>query len=363
MRPEDTPRRADLPTIRVRARAYFDLVRDGVDVRIRSLVDLDVPLDAGRDLHPVARCNLVHGGQLVEATYLGLDGGAFLPATLEPLRYAGGLFLLGSSRASPDEQIPDLATLVSVHHDMDVLGERTVHRISGRVRDRWHTEFRDEQTITDLGREIDLDAIRPSVDEVREAASSLLVVHGGSLHVRAPLPYWTLPYRDADPRPQLVLPQTRDVNRGVTAFAHDRRDDAMAFADLPSVRGRRRPGAPEGSIEAEPGWRSEDDLSWVARTFGGQWVRDLDPIVPELSADGIHAWHLAANASGVLRDGGRPEARTILAGVLTLRDEIARTPALTDYGFWLDKTRSLADRLIHIEGMAPAPDVAFPSSC
>ncbi|MGU3660942.1 hypothetical protein [Methylobacterium fujisawaense] len=358
MRPENTPGRADLPTTRVRARAYFDLVQDGVDVRIRSLVDLDVPSDAGRDLQPIARCNLVHGGRLVEATYLGLDGGAFLPATIEPLRFAGGMLLLGRSVAQPDEDILDLAALTSMHPDMEVLAKPARHRVSGLVRDRWRTEFRDEQAISDAGLKIDLDAVRPRVDDVREAASRMLLVREGKLHVRAPLPFWTLPYRDANPRPQLVLPQDGDVNRGVTAFAHDRIDDAMAFADLPSVRGRRRPGAPEGSIEAEPGWHSEDDLSWVARTFGSSWVRDLDPIVPELSAEGVGAWHSAANAPGILREGGRAEARNILAGVHALRDEIAATPAFDAQRFWIDKTRTLADRLIHIEGMAPEPRAA-----
>lgn len=352
MRPEDTPGRADLPTTRVRVHAYFDLVRGGADVRIRILVDLDVPHDAGRDLQPVARCHVVQGRQLAEATYLGLDGAAFLPAAALPLRLAAGMLPLGRSYSRPDDQVLDLAALTSMHPDLEVLGESARHRVSGLVRDRWRTEFRDEQTISDPGLGIDLNAVRPTVDEVREAASRMLLVRDGKLHVRAPLPFWTLPYRDANPRPQLVLPQDGDVNRGVTAFAHDRLDDAMAFADLPSVRGRRRPGAPEGSIEAEPGWRSEDDLSWVARTFGGHWVRDLDPIVPELSADGVRAWHLAANAPGILREGGRTEALNILAGVHALRDEIAATPAFDAQRFWIDKTRTLAERLIHIEGMA-----------
>jgi hypothetical protein len=113
-------------------------------------------------------------------------------------------------------------------------------------------------------------------------------------------------------------------------------------------------------LEVEAGWRSGDDLSWVAQELGRYWLRNLDPVVHELSADGVRAWHHAVNAPGTLRSGDRQEARIILAGVLALREEIARTPSLEPYGFWLDKTRALADRLVHIEGMNPSLKPATP---
>jgi hypothetical protein len=360
MRPEDTPGRSDLPTVRVHARAYFDLVRGGKDDRIRSLVALDVPMDPGEDLQPIARAHLHHAGELVEATYLGFDGAAYLPAAAKPVRFAGGSKLLVASKTRPDEQILELSALTAMHPAEETLAELPHHRFSGRMRDRWRTEFRDEQVIGERGHEIDLEALRPTIAEVQAAASRLLLVRNGEVHVRTPLPFWTVPYRNIGPQPQLVIPRTGDVERGISAFAHDRLAEALAFADLSSVKGQRRPGPPEGALEVEAGWRSGDDLSWVAQELGRYWLRNLDPVVHELSADGVRAWHHAVNAPGTLRSGDRQEARIILAGVLALREEIARTPSLEPYGFWLDKTRALADRLVHIEGMNPSLKPATP---
>lgn len=360
MRPEDTPGRADLPTTRLHVRAYFDLVRGGKDVRIRSLVALDVPMDEGGDLQPIARCSLPHGDALVDVTYVGFDGGGYLPAEAKPVRFGNGSRLFQGSRTRPNEQFLTISELASMHPEEDAIAERLHHRISGRLRNRWHTEFRDEQVIGDLGREIDLETLHPTITEIQAAASRLLLVRNGEIHVRAPLPFWMVLHRDCAPHPRLALPRTGDVSGGLAAFAHDRLAAALAFADLPSVKGTRRPGMPLGSVEVEPGWGPGDDLAWVAQEMGRYWIRNLDPAVQDLSADGVRAWHLVSNAASALRNGGPREAQAILAGVLALRDEIVRTPSFDAYGFWLDKTRTLADRLIHIEGMTTVPEPPSP---
>lgn len=343
MRPEQTPRRSDLPTRRCHVRAYFDYVApDGRDVRIAARVAVDLPHDAGAELPVVARYRFPHPQTPIDTAYVGMDGECYLPGTL--------LHGFGRPSAPGMDDLGDIALLANMHPTEAAIGEALHHRISMRVRTHWQTTFRTED-VEDLSDEIDLAALSPSIAEIRAAASRLLMMRGDALHMRAPLPFWTFQYRDEAPAPQLRMPGSGNINQHVTAFSHDRLEAAMAYARLPSVRGIRVPGPPLGSLEIGPGWEPADDLSWVARHVGSGWMRDLDPVVPLLSADGVRDWHLGANAATALAAEGRRGAEAVLAGLLRLREEVAREPALAPQRFWVDKTRMLADRLVHIEGM------------
>lgn len=345
MRPDQTPRRSDLPTLRCHVRAYFDYVdAAGSDVRIAARVAVDLPYDAGAELPAVARYRFPHPQTPIDTAYIGFDDGSYLPGTL--------VHGFGGPSAPGMADLGDIAQLARMHPTETAIEEALHHRISLRVRTHWQTTFRTED-VEELGDEIDLAALSPSIAEVKAAASRLLLVRGDAIHIRAPLPFWTFQYRDEAPAPQLRMPGSGNLNQHVTAFAHHRLEAAMAYAQLPSVRGSRTPGPPLGSLEVDATWAAADDLSWIARHVGPGWVRDLDPVVPLLSAEGVRAWHLGANAATALAAEGRRGAEAVLAGVLHLREEVAETPELAPQRFWIDKTRALADRLVHIEGMMP----------
>jgi len=368
MRPDQTPRATDLPTVRTTVQAYFDHVDEGgADVRIMARVDVDLPHDPGDVLNAVARCRVPSPETPVDMTYLGFDGAAYLPAS--SLQVFRAHELLGSRllRAyeildgRPKEAVRgrepiDLSRCALIHPAETAIAELPHHRVSGRMRTHGQSRIH-RGNIEELAGSIDLAALRPTIDEVKAAAAGMLLVRGDAIHVRTPLPVWTFKYRDEAPAPYLTIPEGGNVNRNSTAFAHDRLDAARAYADLASVKGSRTPGPARGSIEVEAGWKPTDDLSMVAHAVGSTWLRDLDPIVADLSAGGVRDWHLGANVERALETEGRIGAEAVLSAILRLRMEIAASPALSTHLFWNDKTRALADRLVHIEGMAPTNDL------
>lgn len=368
MRPDQTPRAADLPTVRTAVRAYFDYIDgDGADVRVLARVDVDLPHDPGDILQPVARCRVPSPEELADMAYLGFDGATYLAAaSLQVLKDHGllGSRLLrayeildgGTRDAEPGEDPIDLSRCALIHPAETAVAELPHHRVSGRMRTHGQARLL-HGNIEDLAGSIDIAPLRPMIDEVKAAAAGLLLVRGDAIHVRTPLPVWTFKYRDEAPAPCLTIPEGGNVNRNSTAFAHDRLQAALAYADLASVKGSRTPGPARGSIEVDAGWEPTDDLAMVAHAVGSTWLRDLDPIVADLTASGVRDWHLAADVGRTLEADGRIGAEAVLSAVLRLRTEIATSPALSAYLFWNDKTRTLADRLVHIEGMTPSNDL------
>lgn len=357
MRPEQTPRAADLETMDDMVVATFDgIAKDGSDVRIRTAVSVHIPVDPGCELPVVARYVLRDLHSCIEDDYVGLDGGAYFPTwhacrrsmavDYQPHHAAAALNFMGASGILPGE---------------DVLQTPPRHRISGRLI-QTNDVLKPGESIEDYGWMVDLASLRPSIEEVRAAAARLVLRQGEGAKsrtlVRAPLPKWVHPRHDEASRPVLVIPSTDDMHRTVTGFGHDRLDEALAYAQLPSVRGRRQLAPPSGTIEIGEGWASDDDLVWIARIVGRHWIRDIDPIVAQLSARGVAAWHLGANAEAAIATEGRKGAEAVLSGLLLLRDEIAQDPALADYAFFVNKTRELADRLVHIEGMNTRPSLS-----
>lgn len=337
--------------------ATFDgIAKDGRDVRIRTAVSVHIPVDPGCELPVVARYVLRDLHSCIEDDYVGLDGGAYFPTwhacrrsmavDYQPHHAAAALNFMGASGILPGE---------------DVLQTAPRHRISGRLI-QTNDVLKPVESIEDYGWMVDLASLRPSIEEVRAAAARLVLRQGEGAKsrtlVRAPLPKWVHPRHDEASRPVLVIPSTDDMHRTVTGFGHDRLDEALAYAQLPSVRGRRQLAPPSGTIEIGEGWASDDDLVWIARIVGRHWIRDIDPVVAQLSARGVAAWHLGANAEAAIATEGRKGAEAVLSGLLLLRDEIAQDPALADYAFFVNKTRELADRLVHIEGMNPRPGLS-----
>lgn len=365
MRPDQTPRRSDLSTVRRQVRAYFDYVDPGgADVRILALVDVELPHDPGGTLPAIARCRVPSPEALADVTYLGFDGAAYLPVSslqvfrdhdsfgarlVGPQEVPGGAPRIANCRKGAI----DLSKCALLHPAETAVAELPHHRVSGRMRLHSQAVFLPDN-IEDLTGSIDLAALRPTIDEVKAAAGGLLLVRGGEVHVRTPLPVWTFKYRDEAPAPYLTIPEGGNVNRNSTAFAHDRLDAALAYADLRSVKGSRTPGPARGSIEVDAGWEPTDDLILIARNVGSTWLRDLDPIVADLSAAGVRDWHLGANVEQAIEAEGRIGAEAVLSGILRLRMEVATNPAASALLFWNDKTRMLADRLVHIEGMNPS---------
>ena len=354
MRPDQTPRAADLETMDDTVVATFDgIAKDGSDVRIRTAVSVRIPVDPGCELPAVARYVLRDLHCCIEEDYVGFDGGAYFSAwhacrkslagDYQPHHAAAALHFMGASGILPGE---------------DVLQSPPRHRISGRLI-LTNDVLRPRECIEDYGWMVDLGSLRPSIEEVRAAAARLVLRQGEGAKsrtlVRAPLPKWVHPRYDRASRPVLVIPSTDDLHRTVTAFGHHRLDEALAYAQLPSVRGRRELAPPSGTIEIGAGWEADDDLVWIARIVGEHWIRNLDPVVAQLSARGVAAWHLGANADAAIATEGRKGAEAVLSGLLLLRDEVARDPALAGYAFFVDKTRELADRLVHIEGMNASP--------
>ncbi|MFC6047216.1 hypothetical protein ACFPYM_05145 [Methylobacterium hispanicum] len=331
--------------------ATFDgIARDGSDVRIRTAVSVRIPIDPGAELPSVARYAAV-GRRLpdFEDDYLGFDGGCYFPAWYACQRSLGGEYHTGNAGAALY-----LASAAGILPSEDALQQKPHHRITGR-QIRGQDVLQPAERIEECSWLVDLPSLRPSIEEVRAAAARLILRQGegarGRTFVRTPLPVWTQPRYETESRPVLRLPTTDDLHGTVTAFGHDRLEEALAFARLPSVRGRRDLAPPSGRIEVEPGWAAEDDLVWIARVVGAHWIRDLDPVVPRLSAAGVAAWHLGANANGVVAAEGRKGAEAVLSGLLRLRDEVEGDPALAAFRFVANKSRELADRLVHIEGM------------
>lgn len=371
MRPDQTPRAGDLPTVRTAVQAYFDHVDEGgADVRIMARVDVDLPHDPGDVLNAVARCRVPSPETPVDMTYLGFDGAAYLPASSLQVFRAHELLgsrllrayeILGDRPEAADRgRSPiDLSRCALIHPAETAIAELPHHRVSGRMRTHGQSRIH-RGNIEDLAGSIDLAALRPTIDEVKAAAAGLLLVRGDAIHVRTPLPVWTFKYRDEAPAPYLTIPDGGNVNRNSTAFAHDRLDAALAYSDLASVKGSRTPGPARGSIEVEAGWKPTDDLVMVARSVGTTWLHDLDPIVADLSDAGVRDWHMAVNVDRTLEAEGRIGAEAVLSAILRLRAEVATNPAFAAYLFWNDKTRMLADRLVHIEGMKLSNELYAP---
>lgn len=368
MRPDQTPRASDLPTVRTAVRAYFDYVDgDGADVRVLARVDVDLPHDPGDILRPVARCRVPSPEELADVTYLGFDGATYLAASSLQVFKDHGLFgsrLLrayqildgGTGDVERGQDPIDLSRCALIHPAETAVAELPHHRASGRMRTHGQARLV-HGNIEDLAESVDLASLRPTIGEVEAAAGRLLLVRGDAVHVRTPLPVWTFKYRDEAPAPYLTIPEGGNVNRNSTAFSHDRLEAALAYADLASVKGSRTPGRTRGSMEVEAGWEPTDDLSMVAHAVGSTWLRDLDPIVADLSAAGVRDWHLGVDVDRALAVDGRVGAEAVLSAILRLRMEVAASPALSAHLFWNDKTRALADRLVHIEGMTPTNDL------
>lgn len=360
MRPDQCPGPADLPTLRTVVRAYFDYVDgDGLDVRVLARVDVDLPHDPGDMLKAVARCRVPTPEALTEMTYLGFDGEGYLPTSslysFKAHELLGGL----GRNVDRDAGLIDLSKCALIHPEETAVAELPHHRVSGRMRTHGQVRILGEN-IEALAGSLDLATLHPTIDEVKAAAARLLLVRGDVVHVRTPLPVWTFKYRDEAPAPYLTIPDGGNVNRNSTAFAHDRLDAALAYSDLASVKGSRTPGPARGSIEVEAGWKPTDDLVMVARSVGTTWLHDLDPIVADLSDAGVRDWHMAVNVDRTLEAEGRIGAEAVLSAVLRLRAEVATNPAFAAYLFWNDKTRMLADRLVHIEGMKPSNELYAP---
>lgn len=350
MRPERTPRAADLGTVDDAVVATFDgIARDGSDVRIRTAVSVRIPIDPGAELPAVARYAAVDRHLHFEEDYLGLDGGCYFPTWYACRQSLGGEYHPGHAGAALY-----LASAAGILPSEDALQQKPHHRITGR-QIRGQDVLKPAERIEECSWLVDLSSLRPTIEEVRAAAARLILRQGegpsGRTFVRTPLPVWVQPRYEAQSRPILHFPTTEAFHRTVTAFGHDRLDEALAYARLHSVRGRRDLAPPSGRIEVEPGWAAEDDLIWIARVVGAHWIRDLDPVVPQLSAAGVAAWHLGATAHQVLAAEGRQGAEAVLSGLLGLRDEVERDPALAAFRFVAAKSRDLAERLVHIEGM------------
>ena len=151
MRPEQTPRRSDLPTRRCHVRAYFDYVApDGRDVRIAARVAVDLPHDAGTELPVVARYRFPHPQTPIDTAYVGMDGECYLPGTL--------LHGFGRPSAPGMDDLGDIALLANMHPTEAAIEETLHHRISMRVRTHWQTTFRTDD-VEDLAHEIDLAAL------------------------------------------------------------------------------------------------------------------------------------------------------------------------------------------------------------
>jgi hypothetical protein len=348
---------AELPTYRARIEVPCDVVerRTGRDDRVSVEIDVDIPLDADRQLPFAARfgsawpiSRMIYGPtgryDSLDVDYINAGSDLFAPSHILSERHLtevsvafgpGGLHL-ASYRA-----FQDWAKLVGAR-DLNLDWEHP-HSTTGRA----------IRYTPDKSAAVSLDeafrgryAFDGSFDErVRRIVRDNFVMRPGGIWMRMPLPVWRLHdgHIGLDPFPRGAGAQT-------ASFALDRLEDLEAM--VRATTGRRAEATIGGRtaeihfLDPEVAQAQRDDLAVLCRTDIPHAVRAAAPLLPSMDGEIVAAWHSIAGRTGPdTRDGRADMARTFL-GVCR---GVAASVATGERDAWLSRTAILAARLETIE--------------
>lgn len=355
---------AELSTYTARIEVPCDVIehRTGRDDRVSVEIDVDIPLDADRQLPFAARFGNVWpvsrmiygptgGYDSLDVDYLRSGSDLFAPSHILSERHLTEVsvaFGPGGLRLASYRAFQDWAKLVGAR-DLNLDWEHP-HSTTGRA----------IRYTPDKGAAVPLDetfrgryAFDGSfVERVRRIVRDNFVMRPGGIWMRMPLPVWRLHdgHIGLDPFPRGVGAQT-------ASFALDRLDDLETL--VRATTGRRAEATIGGRtaaihfLDPEVAQARRDDLAVLCRTDIPHAVRAAAPLLPSLDGGIVAAWHSIAGRTGPdTRDGRADVARAFLG----VRRGVAAVAGAEERDAWLSRTAILAARLEAIELPRLAPD-------
>ena len=355
---------AELPIHKTRIDVPCDVIvrRTGLDDRVSATVEIDIPIDAGRDLHigarfggawPVSRMIYGPTGRYdsLDVDYLRAGNDFFAPSHILSERHLAEVsvsFTPGGHRLASYRAFQDWAKLVGAR-DLNLDWEQPHSATRRPIR---YGPDRKSAAAVDAAFEERYEFDPSFADRIRKVVRENFVMRPGGIWMRMPLPVWRLHDGEIglDPFPRGQGAQT-------SSFALDRLADLET--QVRATGGRQAEASIAGRTSAvhylDPDipHGQRDDLAVLCRSDIVQAARSLAPLLPSLDGRVVAAWHSILERPRPETPDGRADTTRAFLQVV---QGVLAAEAGEEGEAWLQRTSVLAYRLetIELPRLAPA---------